>query len=346
MAEDKNDHASPSSEAQEIEDKQAFQAPRIISKPDQETEIPIEKPQVQEEAPPVITKPSGPQIKRLVAVSFHTAGKIFDFECEKLDLKPGDQVIVDTEEGLGFASVVIGPRKEDIQSFDKPLKKIIRKTTYEDMRQHEKNTDREKMAMKACQEKIRQYNLDMKLVNVEYLHSGAKAIFFFTSEERVDFRQLVRELAQQFHTRIEMRQIGPRDETKMMGGIGVCGRELCCSTWLRNFDPISIKMAKEQDLSLNPSKLAGQCGRLKCCLAYEYETYRDAKRGLPKLGRNVCWKNGDPCGKVIGHNIFDGSIRVHTDDGSEQFVRLDEVQVAKSKPQKQEKNEVEKANDE
>ena len=309
-------------EPQEIKEKNSFEAPRVVAKPDSSKKPKSERPKK--------NKPSG-KIE-VVAVSFHKAGKIYDFDTSGLKVNPGDQVIVETEEGLGLARVVVAARQERLEELEQPLKKLLRKTTYDDIHQHEKNVEREKRAYEVCQEKIKQYQLGMKLVHVEYLHSGSKAIFYFTSEQRVDFRQLVRELAHEFHTRIEMRQIGPRDESKFTGGIGVCGRELCCSTWLRDFDPISIKMAKEQELSLNPSKLAGQCGRLKCCLAYEYETYIDLKKGLPKIGKKVCWKDGSACGKITGHNIFNGMVKVEIEEGTEKMISAEEIKLAPKEP--------------
>lgn len=301
--------------AEENAPEENFSAPKIVSRP---AVLPdAKKPERQ-------PKPTSGTV-RVVAINFHRAGKIYDFDCGDLELKAKDPVIVETDEGLGFATVVIAPRKENWVDLDHNLKKVIRKANYDDMKQRDKNKEREARAFQEAHRKIRAQNLAMKLVHVDYLHSGSKVVFFFTSENRVDFRNLVRELAQELHTRIEMKQIGPRDETKMIGGIGVCGRELCCTTWLRDFDPISIKMAKAQDLSLNPSKLAGQCGRLKCCLAYEYEVYDQTKRGMPRIGKKMCWKDGTSCGRVTGHHIFLNSVKVELDDGTEKLIPVGDI---------------------
>lgn len=317
--------------AENGEERGEFSAPRIIQRPDAAHPVP---PAVQaaQHAPPPVEKRHYPAEVNVIAVCFHTAGKLYDFECGDLKIEAGEAVIVETDEGLGFAQVVIAPRKESTKDLNMPLKKVIRKSTYDDMKQHQKNEERERHAFHLAQERIRNNRLPMKLVHVEYLHSGGKAIIYFSSEERVDFRNLVRDLAHEFHTRVEMRQIGPRDEAKKMGGIGICGRELCCSTWLRDFDPVSIKMAKEQELSLNPSKLAGQCGRLKCCLSYEYQAYVDAKRGMPKAGKKVCWKDGTPCGRIAGYNIFNGMMRVTLDDGTEQMVSPNDILLTRGGP--------------
>ncbi len=214
-------------------------------------------------------------MQRVVGVKFQDWGKIYSFDPRDLDLKEMDRVIVESEEGLGFGTVKTISPAPPSEISAKGLKKVVRRATEEDLMQVARNREKETDAFRLCREKIEQKGLQMKLVNVEYLFDGSKAIFYFTAEERVDFRELVRELAGQLHTRIEMRQIGVRDEAKMKGWIGPCGRLLCCSTWIKSFEPVSIKMAKAQGLSLNPANISGMCGRLMCCLSFEYRNYVD-----------------------------------------------------------------------
>ncbi|MBI3753116.1 MAG: stage 0 sporulation family protein [Deltaproteobacteria bacterium] len=205
----------------------------------------------------------------VVGVRFKKTCKIYDFDTNNLELKPGDHVIVETEKGMGMGRVARGPVEKDEAGLVQPLKKVIRKAAESDMERLEFNREREAEAAAICKREIAKYGLSMKLINVEYLFDSSKVIFSFISEDRVDFRDLVKDLANELHTRIEMRQIGVRDEAKMLGGIGPCGRMLCCSTHLVDFEPVSVKMAKEQNISLNPAKLSGVCGRLMCCLSYE-----------------------------------------------------------------------------
>ncbi len=216
---------------------------------------------------------------RVVGVRFKKACKVYDFNANDLDLRIGDTVIVEVEKGLGMGTVVYGPLDRDPDSLVQPLKNVIRKADEVDLERQRYNIEREREAFRICRERIERFNLPMKLVRVEYLFDSSKAIFYFTSETRVDFRELVKDLAGQFHTRIEMRQIGVRDEAKMVGGIGPCGRELCCSLFLCDFEPVTVKMAKEQNLALNPSKISGICGRLMCCLTFEHELYKDDSQG-------------------------------------------------------------------
>jgi cell fate regulator YaaT (PSP1 superfamily) len=224
----------------------------------------------------------------IVSIRFKTASKIYDFESSGLELKAGNTVIVEVDKGLGMGVVV------DTHSRRRPgnrkLKKVIRKADEVDMERAAFNSEREKTAFNICKEKIDRYKLPMKLVKVEYLFDSSKAIFYFTSETRIDFRELVKSLASKFHTRIEMRQIGVRDEAKMIGGLGPCGRMLCCAAFLSDFEPVTIKMAKEQNLALNPVKISGICGRLMCCLSYEYDAYKgrnqkNARKGSQKDGQ-------------------------------------------------------------
>ncbi|RNC70081.1 MAG: hypothetical protein ED859_06345 [Desulfuromonadales bacterium] len=249
---------------------------------------------------------------RIVKIQFHTAGKLYDFGAGDLELKPGNMVIVETERGKSIASVVTPPREFEDSQVPEGLKTIIRLAEQADLASTARNAAREKEAHDFCIRKIKERGMDMKLVKVEYLFDGSKAIFYFTADGRVDFRELVKDLAHQFHTRIEMRQIGVRDESKMIGGIGICGRELCCSSFLREFEPVSVKMAKEQNLALNPTKISGQCGRLLCCLGYEYDTYCSLKKCLPKCGKVVTC--GNVTGEVIKLNVLDGTVAVRTDE--------------------------------
>lgn len=226
---------------------------------------------------------------KVVGVRFRRACKIYDFDSNGLDLKPDDIVIVEVEKGMGLGRIVNVPKEIDPSSVvQRQLKKVIRKADQVDLERNGYNTDRETEAFRVCRERIAHYKLPMKLIRVEYLFDSSKAIFYFTSETRVDFRELVKDLAAGFHTRIEMRQIGVRDEAKMIGGIGPCGRELCCAGFLPDFGPVTIKMAKEQNLALNPAKISGICGRLMCCLSYEHEMYKGEK------------KKGGGCGSGCG----------------------------------------------
>lgn len=224
---------------------------------------------------------------KLVSISFHTAGKIFDFDAQEFVLTPGDKVIVETERGRALGTVVRKAREITPDKVPPKLKSILRIATENDLQMARSNSLREQEALQFCQQRVKQRNMEMKLVRAEYLFDGSKIIFFFTADGRVDFRELVRDLAQHFRTRIEMRQIGVRDEAKQVGGLGICGRELCCNSHLREFVPVSVKMAKAQGLALNPTKISGQCGRLLCCLAYEYETYNEMNKTLPKCGKKL-----------------------------------------------------------
>ena len=221
---------------------------------------------------------------KVIGVRFRQAGKIYFFSPGKLHIKQGEKVIVETARGVEFGHVVAGTKEVPDEEITQPLKAVLRIATEEDKRNEEKNREKEKEAFKVCSEKIREHNLDMKLINAEYTFDNNKVLFYFTADGRIDFRELVKDLASVFRTRIELRQIGVRDETKIRGGIGVCGRPLCCHTYLSEFAPVSIKMAKEQNLSLNPTKISGVCGRLMCCLKHEEETYEELNRNLPNVG--------------------------------------------------------------
>lgn len=228
---------------------------------------------------------------KVIGVRFRTAGKIYFFAPGKFDIKQGDNVIVETARGVEFGRVVSGPREVEDEEVVQPLKSVIRPANDQDRKTVEKNKQKEKEAFKICLEKIRKHKLEMKLIDVEYTFDGNKILFYFTADGRIDFRELVKDLAAVFRTRIELRQIGVRDETKIRGGIGICGRPLCCSTYLTEFSAVSIKMAKEQNLSLNPTKISGVCGRLMCCLTNEEETYEVLNSQLPSVGDTVTTKD-------------------------------------------------------
>jgi cell fate regulator YaaT (PSP1 superfamily) len=230
---------------------------------------------------------------RIVPLKFQQAGRQYNFNALSLELKAGDKVIVETDRGRAMATVVIPPREVQESEAHEGLKTIQRLATEEDLALAETNAAREKDAHRYCRERIHSRQLAMKLVRAEYAFDGSKIIFFFTADGRIDFRELVKDLAHHFHTRIEMRQIGVRDEAKQVGGLGICGRELCCCSFLTQFSPVSVKMAKEQGLALNPSKISGQCGRLLCCLGYEFETYKELKKGMPKCGKKITWQDNE-----------------------------------------------------
>ena len=229
---------------------------------------------------------------RVIGVRFRPAGKIYFFAPGKLEIQTGDKVIVETARGVEFGSVVTGPKDVDDEKITPPLKPVIRVATEEDIQKEAKNKEKEKEAFTICLEKIRKHELEMKLIDAEYTFDNNKVLFYFTADGRIDFRELVKDLASVFRTRIELRQIGVRDETKIRGGIGICGRPLCCHTYLSEFAPVSIKMAKEQNLSLNPSKISGVCGRLMCCLTNEEETYEELNSQLPSVGDFVTTPEG------------------------------------------------------
>lgn len=229
---------------------------------------------------------------RIIGVRFRPAGKVYYFAPGKFHIKKGQQVIVETARGIEFGNVVIGPKEVEDDQITQPLKSVIRLATNEDRRIEERNREKEKEAFQICLEKIRKHKLEMKLIDAEYTFDNNKVLFYFTADGRIDFRELVKDLAAVFRTRIELRQIGVRDETKIRGGIGICGRELCCHTYLSEFAPVSIKMAKEQNLSLNPTKISGVCGRLMCCLTNEQETYEKLNSRLPSTGDTVTTLEG------------------------------------------------------
>lgn len=253
---------------------------------------------------------------KVIGVRFRNAGKIYYFDPLDLDIEVGQNVIVETARGIEYGHVLIAPREVDDSKVIQPLKAVIRLATPEDDEIERKNKEKEKDAFKICLEKIAKHKLQMKLIDAEYTFDNNKVLFYFTADGRIDFRELVKDLASVFRTRIELRQIGVRDETKMLGGIGICGRELCCRSYLTDFVPVSIKMAKEQNLSLNPTKISGVCGRLMCCLKNEQETYEYLNSRLPSVGDSVITPTGMH-GEVSGVNVLRQLVKVVVDNGEE-----------------------------
>ena len=276
---------------------------------------------------------------RVIGVRFRQAGKIYFFAPGKLHINQGDKVIVETARGVEFGSVVTGPKEVPDQDIMQPLKSVIRVATEEDKRMEERNREKEKEAFNICLEKIRKHNLEMKLINAEYTFDNNKVLFYFTADGRIDFRELVKDLAAVFRTRIELRQIGVRDETKIRGGIGICGRPLCCNTYLSEFAPVSIKMAKEQNLSLNPTKISGVCGRLMCCLTNEEETYEELNSRLPGIGDYVTTSDGLK-GEVQSVSVLRQLVKVVvTLEDDEKEIREYKVSELRFKP-KRKKNDI------
>ena len=270
-------------------------------------------------------------MKKIVGVRFRKPGKVYFFDPDKLNIEKGQKVIVETSQGQEIGDVTTGVREIEESSLTAPLKKVIRIATPKDIQIDEANREKEKEAFKIAQEKIKKYKLDMNLTEVEYKFDNSKIIFFFTADGRIDFRELVKDLAAVFRTRIELRQIGVRDEVRKIGGNGVCGRELCCCSFLDNFEAVSIKMAKEQNVSLNPSKISGNCGRLMCCLKYEQDVYEDKLKRLPKIGAIVKTEDGE--GIVDSIQTLREIIRVKFKDGDDTFYKrypASEVKIIKN----------------
>ncbi len=270
-------------------------------------------------------------MKKIVGVRFRKPGKVYFFDPDKLNIEKGQKVIVETSQGQEIGEVTTGVREMSESSLTAPLKKVIRIATPKDIQIDEANRKKEKEAFKIAEEKIKKYNLDMNLTEVEYKFDNSKIIFFFTADGRIDFRELVKDLAAIFRTRIELRQIGVRDEVRKIGGNGVCGRELCCCSFLDNFEAVSIKMAKEQNVSLNPSKISGNCGRLMCCLKYEQDVYEDKLKRLPKIGAIVKTEDGE--GIVDSIQTLREIIRVKFKDGDDTFYKrypASEVKIIKN----------------
>ena len=264
----------------------------------------------------------------VVGVKFKKIGKVYYFSPNKLELKLGDQVIVKTARGTELGEVAMLPREVEDSTLVHPLKKVLRLATEEDRETARQNREKERETMAICEKAIEAHGLDMKLVDVEYTFDGNKLLFYFTSDGRVDFRELVKDPAARFKTRIELRQIGVRDEAKMQGGLGICGKEFCCTQFLGEFAPVSIKMAKEQGLSLNPAKISGTCGRLMCCLKYEQAAYEDLTRTTPGVGSLV--QTPDYKGVVTEVNLLRGILKVrraNEPDGQTRSYRVDQLKV-------------------
>ena len=268
-------------------------------------------------------QPSSPSPRKanLVGVQFQAAGQIRDYDAGPLTLHVGDQVLVEAEHGHMLGTVIAAERPAGEAGAPPP--RVIKKADARDLDKDDRNRVREREALRLCLQQVRDRGLQMKLIQVEQAFEGGKITFYFSAEKRVDFRDLVRDLAHSLHTRIEMKQIGARDEAKLIGAVGPCGRELCCSSWLRDFGVVSVKMAKAQGLSLNPSKLAGMCGRLKCCLRYEYDTYLELGRALPAIGSTIESVKGE--GVVTRHNVLKQTVLIRRADGVEAEASLEDL---------------------
>jgi cell fate regulator YaaT (PSP1 superfamily) len=286
-------------------------------------------------APPDADEPTVPPgtLANVAGVKFRDAGTVHEFDAGEASYARGERVVVESERGPQVGTVAVAARRLPVLD---PLRRILRRAVPTDERARDKNVAKEREAYLFCKQRIRERGLPMKLTRVEYPLASGKVIFYFASDERVDFRDLVKDLAARLHTRIEMRQIGARDEAKMIGGIGSCGRELCCSTWLPAFVPVSIKMAKDQGLVLNPSKVSGQCGRLKCCLVYEHDLYKEMRKSLPKVGKRVATPAGD--GKVVELDVLRQRVRVWFDEGGSESFPPDVLTVLAPPPQPGKKN--------
>lgn len=270
----------------------------------------------------------------IIGVRFRNVGKVYYFSPRDLDVCVGDHVIVETARGVEYGFVVLGPKEVDDAKVVQPLKEVIRIATPKDDAREENNREKEKEAFEICQKKIRAHNLEMKLIDAEYTFDNNKMLFYFTADGRIDFRELVKDLAAVFKTRIELRQVGVRDETKIVGGIGICGRPLCCHSYLSEFIPVSIKMAKEQNLSLNPTKISGVCGRLMCCLKNEEETYEYLNSKLPNVGDYVTTDDGLK-GEVHSVNVLRQTVKVIVVvDKDEKEIRDYKVDQLKFKPRR------------
>lgn len=270
---------------------------------------------------------------KVIGVRFRQAGKIYNFDPEGMDIKAGDHVIVETARGIEYGYVVNGVREANEDEVVMPLKPVIRLATPEDNKKAEENSEKEKNAFKICKEKISKHGLEMKLIDAEYTFDNNKVLFYFTADGRIDFRELVKDLASIFKTRIELRQVGVRDETKMLGGIGICGRTLCCNTYLSEFVPVSIKMAKEQNLSLNPTKISGICGRLMCCLKNEQEAYEHLNSNLPDIGEMVKTFDGFR-GEVISVNVLRQKVKIVIEENDAREIKEYAINELKFKPKK------------
>lgn len=274
---------------------------------------------------------------KVIGVRFRQAGKIYNFSPADFQVKVGDHVIVETARGIEYGSVVQGIREVADDKVIMPLKSVIRIATKEDDKKAIENNEKEKKAFKICKEKIAKHGLEMKLIETEYTFDNNKVLFYFTADGRIDFRELVKDLASVFKTRIELRQVGVRDETKMLGGIGICGRTLCCNTYLSEFIPVSIKMAKEQSLSLNPTKISGICGRLMCCLKNEQEAYEELNSNLPDIGEKVKTFDGFK-GEVVSVNVLRQKVKIVVEVDDEREIKEYAIDELKFKPKKKKFN--------
>jgi cell fate regulator YaaT (PSP1 superfamily) len=277
---------------------------------------------------------------RVIGVRFRAAGKIYYFSPGKYMIKKGDHVIVETARGVEYGTVVSEPKDIEDDQVVKPLKTVLRTASSKDDEQEKSNREKEKEAFKVCLEKIKKHNLEMKLIDAEYTFDNNKILFYFTADGRIDFRELVKDLAAVFKTRIELRQIGVRDETKIIGGYGICGRPLCCHSYLSDFVPVSIKMAKEQSLSLNPTKISGVCGRLMCCLKNEEDVYEELNRKMPGVG-DFCTAKDGLSGEVSSVNILRQTLKILVDVDDEKEVheyKLDEIESIRKKQKKKNNN--------
>ena len=276
----------------------------------------------------------------IIGIRFKNMGKIYYFSPAGIPFRKGDFAVVETSRGLECGEVAMEARTVEDSEVIKPLKAVVRAATEEDIQRTKENAEREKAALVQCEQKIKEHKLDMKLIGAEYAFDNSKILFYFTADGRVDFRGLVKDLAGLFHTRIELRQIGVRDEAKMLGGLGICGRPLCCAQFLSDFQPVSIKMAKEQGLSLNPTKISGSCGRLMCCLKYEQDAYHALQKITPKQGALVNTPEGR--GTVVDVNLLTGALKVRLEkspDSPPASMTRDDVNVIKdgrAKPEKPE----------
>ena len=282
-------------------------------------------------------------MSNVIGIRFKNMGKTYYFASPKHVFQRGDYAVVETSRGLECGEVVMENRDMDDAEIVKPLKEVVRPATEEDVRRAKENAEKEAKALKLCEERVAAHKLDMKLISAEYAFDGSKILFYFTAEGRVDFRNLVKDLAGLFHTRIELRQIGVRDEAKMLGGLGICGRPLCCAQFLSDFQPVSIKMAKVQGLSLNPTKISGTCGRLMCCLKYEQDTYAALLKLTPKQGALVNTPEGK--GTVVEANVLSGLLKVRLEkapDSPPVVMTREDVKMIKDgreKPEKKVENE-------
>ena len=273
----------------------------------------------------------GEPAQKIVAISLRPTGHLHNYLAGDFALRRGDRVLVEADAGTRIGTVEIEPHDPALTLNLKELRPVVRLARDDDLSVEAGLLEREASAQRLCVERIRERGIPMKLVNVDYTLDGRKAVVYFVAEQRVDFRDLVRDVANTLRVRVEMKQIGARDESKVTGGVGPCGRELCCSSWLRDFEAVTVKMAREQGLALNPSRLAGMCGRLKCCLRYEYGTYLELKRGLPNLGKRVETVKGD--GKVIRQNILKQSVHIELDEqGGVVEVTLEDLVAQRAQP--------------